>query len=202
MLTLETADLKATGEPHAYVRDGRPEGSPAFPYRAVQRQNRDREVRRIAGHRPRPIGAGKWREHSAALDHHHRAEPAQGSGRALARRAALSKFCGRFLLSRHGRLAAEVAAIDQRFRTLLNAFSIVITRFKRAVQYAAASRSSLAFRNTGSPGHRRGEATPSFGRLCRAMTVVSEVEIRAASLTGLGRVSNADLRPGTVASPS
>src|ERR1700686_2722232 len=24
--------------------------------------------------------------------------------------------------------------------------------------------------NTGSPGHRRAEATPSFGRLCRAMT--------------------------------
>src|SRR5260370_41174694 len=26
--------------------------------------------------------------------------------------------------------------------------------------------------NTGSPDHRRAEATPSFGRLCRAMTVV------------------------------
>src|SRR5260370_38962335 len=34
--------------------------------------------------------------------------------------------------------------------------------------------------NTGSPDHRRAEATPSFGRLCRAMTV-TDVDARSES---------------------
>ena len=45
------------GRLHVYVRNGRPERSPAFPHRAVQRPNRDREVRRIDGHGPRSLGA-------------------------------------------------------------------------------------------------------------------------------------------------
>jgi hypothetical protein len=42
---------------------------------------------------------------------------------------------------------------------------------RRGIQYAAASNMNAgAFWNTESPGHRRAEATPSFGRLCRATT--------------------------------
>src|SRR5438552_10277948 len=42
---------------------------------------------------------------------------------------------------------------------------------KRGVQYAAPSRlKHKCLWDTGSPGHRRAEATPSFGRLCRATT--------------------------------
>jgi len=40
----------------------------------------------------------------------------------------------------------------------------------RGIQYAAAYRiDHRHLWNTGSPGHRRAQATPSFGRLCRAM---------------------------------
>src|SRR5450432_1845965 len=53
----------------------------------------------------------------------------------------------------------------------LRSTSAVVTRLDRAIQYAAASRFyRWRLWNTGSPGHRRAEATPSFGRLCRAMT--------------------------------
>ena len=45
------------GRLHVYVRNGRPERSPAFSHRAVQRPNRDSEVRRIDGHGSRSLGA-------------------------------------------------------------------------------------------------------------------------------------------------
>lgn len=45
------------GRLHVYVRNGRPERSPAFPHRAIQRQNRDSKVGRIDGHGPRSLGA-------------------------------------------------------------------------------------------------------------------------------------------------
>jgi putative endonuclease len=38
--------------------------------------------------------------------------------------------------------------------------------------------------NTGSPGHRRAEATPSFGRLCRAMTAVCDAREVPPSCSG------------------
>jgi hypothetical protein len=43
----------------------------------------------------------------------------------------------------------------------------------RGIQYAAAHRLyRWRLWNAGSPGHMRAEATPSFGRLCQAMTAV------------------------------
>src|SRR5664279_1356910 len=49
----------------------------------------------------------------------------------------------------------------------------VIARLDRATQYSrGASHNAEKPRRTGSPGHRRAEATPSFGRLCRATTIL------------------------------
>ena len=49
----------------------RPERSAAFPYRPVQRQDRDRALGRIGSHRPRSIDRGEQVERPGGLDHHH-----------------------------------------------------------------------------------------------------------------------------------
>ena len=47
----------------------------------------------------------------------------------------------------------------------------IVIPAQAGIQYAAASRfNHRRLWNTGSPGHRRAEATPFFERLCRAMT--------------------------------
>jgi hypothetical protein len=62
-------------------------------------------------------------------------------------------------------------------RGIAESYSAVIARLVRncalgrAIQYSRGSNDGNDRpRRTGSPGHRRAEATPSFGRLCQAMT--------------------------------
>src|ERR1700732_2381510 len=60
--------------------------------------------------------------------------------------------------------------------------SSVMPRSKRGIQYSRGVSDELRrLWNAGSPGHRRAEATPSFGRLCRAMTTPSS--LRGATAT-------------------
>ncbi len=72
-------------------------------------------------------------------------------------------------------------------------FSDVTTRESGWPSIPETRGSSLTLRNTVPPDHRRAEATPSFGRLCRAMTVTRSASARPRSRRGAA--------PGTAAAP-
>ena len=73
-LTFGGDNCGGKGGLHVHVRDGRPEGSPAFSDRAIQRPRGIREVGRVDHLRPRSIGARSQVKRSGAVDHHPRAK--------------------------------------------------------------------------------------------------------------------------------